>query len=473
MQRRCVLGLGGACLGAYFDGRAYGDPSVAAALKKADEVKSAIAAADGAYAKAKENAATQERGVKSIVAGQAEQRNWLALSKFIGDAIPQPYPPLPELPPEVPSDRSKMKDYEAKLDQFLDGHHLPKTAMVYWDTKTFLPGQNPNMRMTAREAAKALLKRQLSSDSNGRRNGDDLGQGIDDLLQFNIVAVNTRYCDDLEAFWKNVKNDPQWTKKVRPKDQFDKPPTGKAWVVELQGYTWHHGNDKVLEDVLLENIQRVGMPGYTPEGGDKNKPTAAAGADEKKEEAPTAEQILLKPVVNRIDHITLLETYSDPLTDAAPFSLIGATKLDQLLGGGLGGTDPVGRPIGGVKGGPLSDEGGGTVGSAAATPANPRDAWAALTSGAGLSGTSGLAPTSTPGQSGPLSGPGPRGKPRPGTGGDRDNTPGRGANPTPAADTAKPFQHNRTEFIILFVWREETPSDGLRGIADSADPAKK
>ncbi len=379
-----LIGLGSACLGAYFDGRAYGDKSVADAIKKADEVKSAIAAADGAYNKAKENAAAQEKGVKSIVAGQAEQRDWLALSKFIGEAIPQPYPPMPELPPEVPSDRSKMKDFETKLNTFLDGHHLPQSAMVYWNEKTVLPGQNPNMRMTGRDAAKALLKRQRTADSDGKRVRDELGEGIDDLIQFNIVAVNTRYCDDLEAFWKNVAGDQEWTKIVRPKDQRDKPPTGKGWVVELQGYTWHHGNKKVLEDVLVENLQRVGMPDYAPEGGDKNKAAAAPSEDKPKEETPKPEERILKPVLNRIDHITLLETITDPLTEAAPFTLIGQSRLDQLMGSGIlpaGGANLGGRPIPGNK--PLSDDGGGG-GNTTGAPANPRDGWAPLSSGGGL-----------------------------------------------------------------------------------------
>jgi hypothetical protein len=38
--------------------------------------------------------------------------------------------------------------------------------------------------------------------------------------------------------------------------------------------------------------------------------------------------------------------------------------------------------------------------------------------------------------------------------------------PTPGSKA----QHTRTEFILLFIWQEETPSDKLRGMTDTGNP---
>jgi hypothetical protein len=40
---------------------------------------------------------------------------------------------------------------------------------------------------------------------------------------------------------------------------------------------------------------------------------------------------------------------------------------------------------------------------------------------------------------------------------------GAGTTVTPA----KPGAHTRTEFVILFIWKEPTPSDALRGEGDT------
>jgi hypothetical protein len=43
-----------------------------------------------------------------------------------------------------------------------------------------------------------------------------------------------------------------------------------------------------------------------------------------------------------------------------------------------------------------------------------------------------------------------------------------GAGPIPSKGQV---EHTRTEFIILFIWREPTPSDVLRGETDSSPTA--
>ena len=92
---------------------------------------------------------------------------------------------------------------------------------------------------------------------------------IDDLVKFNIEAIDARFCDDLPGYWTRVKqelnNEKEW---VRPAEQWDKAPEGKGWVVELRGYTYHRGERFFVIDTLVENIARKGI---------KDRPKADAG----------------------------------------------------------------------------------------------------------------------------------------------------------------------------------------------------
>jgi hypothetical protein len=69
------------------------------------------------------------------------------------------------------------------------------------------------------------------------------------------------------------------------------------------------------------------------------------------------------------------------------------------------------------------------------------------------------------------SAPGPGGDGRPRGGATSASAPGAtGATGGAAPASDGKALHTRTEFVILFVWIEPTPSDALRGTGDAAKP---
>src|SRR5262249_42734741 len=155
------------------------------ANKASDEVKSMA----GKFASAKGNAEKEEAASKSIVAGQFERANWLVLARFIGDSIPQP-----------------------------DGTNLPASARATYFDKTpegHLSGSDAYKawQQSRKEAAKAPMAPKASDGDPMPPRADEgpvskLPVGIDDLVQFNIQSVDSRYCDDLAAFWKTALSTP-------------------------------------------------------------------------------------------------------------------------------------------------------------------------------------------------------------------------------------------------------------------------
>jgi hypothetical protein len=48
-----------------------------------------------------------------------------------------------------------------------------------------------------------------------------------------------------------------------------------------------------------------------------------------------------------------------------------------------------------------------------------------------------------------------------------------GPGDTTTTPSAKTVLHERTEFIVLFIWKEPTPSDDLRGITEESTETPK
>src|SRR5262249_5880233 len=170
------------------------------------------------FEETKKKALAEEEAVKSIVAGQMERSNWLQLLKYIDDAVPRP-----------------------------NGSNLTlQMKEQYWDKQPdeiVRKDVKSGMAMTGRQAWEEYKKRLKAGPATGKDSlADELGAGINDLVQFNIEAIDCRYCDDLPAFYRAARElaKDQW--RWRPAKHFDMPPeAGKGWLVELRGYTLHPG----------------------------------------------------------------------------------------------------------------------------------------------------------------------------------------------------------------------------------------
>jgi hypothetical protein len=256
---------------------------------------------------------------------------------------------------------------------------------------------------------------------------------ISDLIQVNIEAVETRYCDDLDAYWTYMRqNIVKEAGDIHPAELADKSPASQkekkeaGWVVEVRGFTFHNAGRRFLNELVAENIARHGMPDFNP--AEKDKPLPDKG-----------------PVLNRISHVVLLPDPAYGVTkradDKAAFDRIDKSyveafiKESQLAAAPVGAAGPGGAPP------PAMAVGGAAAG-------NTRDGWVAANGvNAGAAAPGGIRPGRRGGPGGIAPG----------------VAPGVGA--VGAEDATAP---PRTEFVILFIWKEPTPSDKLRGLDDPA-----
>jgi type IV pilus assembly protein PilM len=502
-----MLGTSAVALSFALEYQAYGHPEVVKQVERSKGVVKRVSDADSAFASAKAAAFREEAAVKAIVAGQAEQLNWLDLMKFVTDAVPTP-------------DHENIKDllsarsyWEPEAGSRLDTSNHP----------------NPKKALSGKDAYEEYQKHLAGLRTNApgaQPAAEDLGRGIDDLIQFNIEAVDCRFCDDLPGFWKNVRDRFQERNInlegfVRPADLARKPPEGRGWVVELRGYTFHHKRDRFVIDTLVENLARravgptpaagapatgapavpgaasagpatgvpaavpgqpgspapkgPGGPGVAPAGGAAPSAPASPGAvvaapagkSLPRGAAPPATAIFVPkasparptlarpdPITNLISHVVLLNTITKPTSDTGSFEIIGGTTLPELVGPGSSNFSALVAAGAGTPGAaPAAKLGGGGGGGGGD--------WAPLL------GTSGGTGTGNPTHATPAGGPRTAIHTDARLGGGRPPA-GHAAGTAPAAAATTEGQHSRTEFIVLFVWKEPTPSDALRGDTGAA-----
>ena len=439
-------------LGAGWEYNAYGNEKVVAGEKKVDDVNKKLSAADSAFTAQQQKAYDEEKRVKALVAGQFEQANWLRLNRFLFDAVPRP-----------------------------DGTNLksPGAVQKYWQT----PREVQGATWTGASAYQEYVNRRNGKGTAGSADKDRLPRGIDYLIQFNIESVDSRYCDDLKNYWTAVRAKVPDTEKgnARPASDWDKPPEGKGWVIELRGYTYHWQEQNFVIEALVDNLARVGDPqAYDPNaaaasGGNNaaTPSTSAAPAASGPVDPKIAEQETKEPIANKVSHVVLLRYTRKSVAAGDPFELSGSgSDVAELVSGagaavpgGVGGEGTgkampgmPGMPMPGMPGAPSAPAGGG---------GGSRGSWSPLggfASGGG-GGGGGMRAGMMPGMQVPPPGAGAM-TGGPGRGG--EGVPGGGGRGAPTGGAA----HQRTEFVVLFVWREPTPSDSLRGMEGDAGTTK-
>jgi type IV pilus assembly protein PilM len=461
-----LLGGGAFLLSYYLEDRPYWDKRVQDAMEKSKSAVSNAKSAQSKFDQTKTAAINEEKAVKSIVAGQMERSNWLQLLKFIDDAVPRP-----------------------------DGSNLTADMKkFYWDAPVDPSRPDKFVAMTGRRAYQEFNKRETGALMGVKDESvDELGAGINDLVQFNIEAIDCRFSDDLVGLHTALRSIVDTSDAWRPKEQFNKPPEGKGWVIELRGYTFHHKGRVFIMETLLENLARYGIPpadaapaeapkpdkATTPVAGDKGPagpPGKDSAAPKGSEKAATAPGGASAPAPagtkggNPPPPPGGAKT-TPPVSPAAPPAPVPAAP----------GTQP-------AKPGELPDKG----------PVLNRVSHVVLlaTSGAETSSTntfqlitggklSGLAtnkgapaaPAGQPGQTAPNM-PGMQERIQGGPGGGDGWSPLVSLNPSgsssgnPASKGAEKL-HHRTEFIVLFIWKEPTPSDDLRDMGSAPGASLK
>lgn len=381
---------------------AYGGKPVVDAKAAGKKVKEGVEKAQKAFEEAKEEAEKEGKAIDSIVGGRDEQPNWLHLTRFIDESIPRPEDAFPKGPPG-----RQWYDLPPSSKEYLAG------AVDAYNTE-WLPWR----RGTA-----------------GSRKDNELGDGLNRLIQFNIEAVSCRFSPKLSDFWKKLPEKLKTTERgtfVLPESDLKNPPgdNDKGWVVELRGYTYHDKGNVFVINVLMQNIVRraaekgarwpIELTTPPPAAADDKTPTPPAGGGDQ----PAA-------TVRPVSHVILFNSNEKKGASAStPFELINDSKLKEVVSSTASAAAP--PPAGGQ-----------------APPAN-----------VGIGG-----PPNAPG--GPPAGAPVGGNPNAG-GGTSDWKPlgSEQLGSTTATGGKQPASgsktYTRTEFVIFFIWREPTvTSDSL------------
>lgn len=258
---------------------------------------------------------------------------------------------------------------------------------------------------------------------------DDLRES---LAAVDIEAIHSRFTSNLKGMYDNLYDYSKRYVAGQTSDIFDtmdepdrsKPPEGEGWVFEIRGTTWYdHGTTQgkdFLVKTLLANLKREARNMTAPE------------------------------LKGKISHIFLYNVWPDPDPRPDTYWYVNASLIDNLMPAPIVATPEGGTVPGAVE--PGMEQPGG--------PGEGRF-------GMGGMGTGGS--TWVPLSRGTASG----------TGGQNANpyqnvsVPGKGASGTPVGMTMEPGgkvspvvpkstkSRRRFEFVILFVWREQTPSDAF------------
>jgi type IV pilus assembly protein PilM len=389
-----------------------------------------------AVGKEKGEIQAREDEVRKILAGQDERINWVRLNEFINQSLP------------IPGE----KEQGGNMYETEDQRRL-------W----FTPG-GQRAYEKYRERLKAGLDPTIGWDDETRAA----------LAMVEIEGVHTRYTDNLGTYFEKAKA----VSKAETLNELDgmieehrtKAPEGAGWVVEVRGVTYYNqgeidGRNLVLK-TLIPNLTKLGkdaptsvevkpMPEAKKEEAKKAEPKKVDGKEEAKQDEPKKDEAapmapatpeepkpVVHPVRGKVSHVFLYDCYDVPNPVQDKFEYLGqAPLIDSLV-----------TPIGG------GDATSAAVVAGAATPGGPGGpttaarSWKPLGQGpaAGTGTGSGGGGVSTP-MSGPMSGSG---------GGTTTNgyTRKRGTAGSVEAKSAVRTKV-RFEFIVLMIWKEDTPSD--------------
>lgn len=403
-----LLAVAGLTFGRSVEYSIFANADVKRAIDKGDSVLKEGSRIKSDFAKEEEKAAQSEAAVNRIAAGVKERYNWNLIYKYLNDTLPQPNPEAPRLP-LMTRRRFTSKD-------------------IYCDDKAI-------------KAYQEFRKKQLPNSAKVPNPVEE--RKLDELIKKHLIQVNIEgvvclYADDLGPFFKNLdpgKNVIHGLTKEEEAlltggDAEKLPKSG--WVFEIRGYTYHHDGGQFILNTYLENLANPEAKGVLdPKDYPEGKLTPA-----------------LKKIVR--DNISFLCLYKvSPVLDPQPGVLV---HIQQSLLPTLLQEHPA---VGGfVSGGPQQK---GEQSETSSTPAAPsRAAWTPL----------GEIAASSLGNLGSGAGPGGKGGEIPGGG----KFPSKGPEQPPSkgpeqpaglgGETTSPELQRlppRTEFVILFVWREPLP----------------
>ncbi len=513
------LGLMGPTVYYALQYRAVAADAIGTEIDKQDKpLVAKVNAANADFTKKEADVKKQEDAVRNIIAGQEERLNWILLNEFIDDCVPVPGQRLEgKLTNAYPNGQYEVTDRENKKHTFninettiLKGNAVANPrelkkddpiAVIYNDRLNPV-ARGKYWNAAARDAYLQLIERQAT----GKKAGDKgQSEGVENLVQVNIESIYPLFCGDLKGYFEQLRKDmkdkdlPLMLSKER-NEKLETGPEGKGWIVEIRGYTYYR-SDRVqgfLLDTLHHNLSTMAVrkdplakkeaapaADKTPAVAPKAKtaavtPEPAKGTPEKaaakvltaEEEKARKWHTVIdvadagdgKDTGPRIGYVVLYEYKTSD--DTAGFQLINGSAAATLIASAASAQPAAGAGTGGTT----SSSGAGRGGEQRAMPGDAAAAgggramgpWQPLVDmglGTGGNGVEGGLMVRRPGATPP--------PPPSFTSGDRSSAaPGTQQTPEANAKTGP----KRTEFVILFVWKEPTPSDAITG-TDNAGTA--
>ncbi len=228
-----------------------------------------------------------------IGAGISERLNWLDLHQYINMAAPQPSG-------ERLSEQVSRRGVNAKE--------------VYWATDA-----------DARKAFELYEVRKLGA----QKNDDPTAVARDELfvknnlIQVNIVGINQMYSENLGPYYQKLFADGEAllgmeAEEVNQIKNFLQPPEKRTpdttlppmagWVVEIRAFTYHKKKQQFVEDTFLQNLGKASLVREMP-------------------------QALAKRVEKNVSHLTMYQVESVPNPPPGVYKVIQKSYLKSLLGG--------------------------------------------------------------------------------------------------------------------------------------------
>jgi type IV pilus assembly protein PilM len=478
--------------------------SIADAEKKADDTVKRVDERNAQASSKEQEVSRLTKDVKAVIAGKDEQLNWIKINEYIDLCLPNP----------------ESADVPKGQDPIDGGVFRTINYGPTWLRQTQDPDKDPSQWMNKLQAkywntdpAKKAWEMYRERVHGGQSADAPLPPDVrENLFLLDVESVDFLFTENLKQFFENAQKHTKTRSAelygICEFDKFNPPKEGdQGWVVAITGSTYQSGGRQFIVDTLVENLTRLSRKSTPLKGGASGGTTDTAGspppaaptaspaapaapvpvADPAADPAKTSSTAPVDPITDRISHAFLFEFDIDQNPQPGAFKIIQDSWLRFALSGGQQ-SQAGGAPLGGLPGAAPGGPPGGPPGSGPGGPggaASGRDQWVPLAGGgANTGGPGGMAPGG-PGDRfgsgrGGIGGFGPPGRGKgglgamepggapPGMGAMGGGGPGGaqgGAPPgTGAAKNVKP----RYEFVVMFIWREPTPSDALMNLTDAA-----
>jgi type IV pilus assembly protein PilM len=240
-----ILAVAGLTFGRAREWGALTNSDVAKALNEGKRVYTSAEKIKKEFGEKAQELADNDKAVKVIAAGVDERFNWNLFTRYVNDALPQPYGNM-------------------HLTEVARSSAHPKAE---YDTKDATGAYNEwlNKQLVTQGAKVLKADQERKLDLFIKQN----------LIQINVEGINQLWSDDLTPFYKKIREDAKEDEHILDgleaeertdlaKETPEKLPKS-GWVVEIRGSTFHKGGANFIRDTLVENLARPEMVGNTYE----------------------------------------------------------------------------------------------------------------------------------------------------------------------------------------------------------------